>query len=239
MRTLTISEFNSRFPKGNSSYFDGLTSAEQMKYVELYSLYASLLNLYCIRNFEFAKYDKILLDSPYKFPVVEDDDMDMYQFLASDYLNYLYVRNNCYIERLSDDEWNYLVGLSTSVSKDDDILYDDSIDSFIGNSFKKVISEDSENILFGSENSNAFADGNGLVVGVRYDNYKMLPGQNDEDFFNCQTGREQDLDMLESIINARVSKSSSLPVTTIVYNEYNTYPRTDNNENLKEKDAVK
>ena len=221
MKRLTVEEYKSRVPVGNSEYFDSLSKEEQDEYVKQYSVYSELLTDYFIKHFSLKEYDDALVNSPYSFCPVEEDDMDIYQYLASDRLSYLYIRNNLYIERLDDKEKTFLNGLSDC----DEVAYNDEVDSFVGGSYKKVISEEKEKCFFGPETYEYLLDGNGLVIAVRYDDYQLLPGQTEDEWFDYNYNRLQDIDMLSELMEMRLSKESGCSTKVAKYNASSTYKR--------------
>lgn len=232
MKRITVEEYRTRFPKWNNDYFENLSSEQQEMYVEQYNVYSHFLTEFFIKHYSLDEYDKALLNSPYSFPFVDEEEMDIYQYLASDRLNYLYIRNNLCIEKLSIDELSFL----SLKAQDDDPLYDEEVDKFIETTFKKVMVEDGKNDFFGPESGEYLCDENTIVLGVRYDDYQLLPGQSEDDWMLDNSNRLQDYEMLASIVDVRLSKACGCPVKTIRYNEFSTIKKDSSievNENEK------
>ena len=95
--------------------------------------------------------------------------MDIYQYTSSKYLNYLYIRNNIYIEKLSKEELLYL-------SNTKEIL-DYNNEQFIEKTYKKIILEN-EYTMYGPDNPKYFKKPNTLVIGLRC---KSIDLNNDSD----------------------------------------------------------
>lgn len=221
MKSITVEEFKTKVPFSNSEYFDGLDKERQESYVTLYSAYSSLLTDYFIKNFKLDEYDEALLDSPYSFPKLKEEDMDIYQYLAADKLSFVYLRNNLYIERLSDDEQKYLI----EKAQGDEISFDDVADEFIKNTFKKVMlenggEEDNVNVFYGPDNGNFMYPDNAIIVGIRYDDYYQLPGESQEDWLEKNNNRLQDVETLSTILETRMSKLTGVDCYAVKYNEF-------------------
>jgi hypothetical protein len=115
MKSLTVEEYKSRLPISNSQYFDSLSKDMQEEYLRQYCVYNELLSDYFIKNFALKEYDDALVTSPYSFCLVNENDMDIYQYLASDKLSFVYLRNNLYVERLDEEEQKYLIEKSVTL----------------------------------------------------------------------------------------------------------------------------
>ncbi len=221
MKKITVEEFKTRVPSDNREYFDNLDKDSQESYVTMYNLYSNLLTEYFIRHFKLKEYDDALINSPYSFPKVKEGNMDIYQYLASPKLSFVYLRNNLYIERLSDEEQMLLV----EKASEDEIAYDDKIDQLIGATYKKVMltnptDEEATNILFGPDNKNFMAPNNAIVVGIRFDDYQQIPGQKDEDWLEENNNRLQDVHTLSIIIESKLSRETGIPTVAIKYNDF-------------------
>lgn len=223
MKSITVEEFKTRIPFSNSEYFNSLDREEQESYVALYNTYSSLLTDYFINNFKLDEYDEALVDSPYSFTKIEEDDMDIYQYLASDKLNFVYLRNNLYIERLSREEQQYLI----DKAQEDDISFDDEADEFIKTTFEKVMlenfdSRESTNVFYGPDNGNFIYPDNAIIFGIRYNDYYQLPGQSEEDWLEENNNRLQDVETLSTILETRMSKLTGVDCYAVKYNEFST-----------------
>lgn len=221
MKSITVEEFKTRIPCSNSEYFDRLDKEAQESYVALYNVYSSLLTDYFIKNFKLKEYDDALLKSPYDFPKLKEEEMDIYQYLASSKLSFVYLRNNLYIERLSDEEQKYLV----EKAQDDEVLLDDAADGFIRTTFKRVMlenggKEDSVNVFYGPDNGNFMYPDNAIIVGIRYDNYYQLPGESSDSWVEENNNRLQDVETLSTILETRMSKLTGVNCYAVKYNEF-------------------
>ena len=173
MKKITRDIYNTRFPLVNYDYFNNLNNVEE--YLDNYSLYVDLLLKYLIKNTDIKKIDdeiKNCKDYMFDFEPISEKKQDLYQYLCNHELSFFYIRNNIYIERLTEGELLFLNSL-----KDVDI-YNDDIDLFIKNTYKRLIKEDTRNdgkdyiINFGpSDNQRFFSPNNSLVIGARMNEY--------------------------------------------------------------------
>lgn len=170
MKNIKKEWYDTRFPKYDNINLDEFNESEVEAYLALYSCYLSLFEKYLNKRLELFKIDQEFSKSLLSFEKVKEDDKDFYQAIASDELNYLYIRNNLYIERLTENELKYLG--SKFDSSEEDINQIDF--EFIESTFKKVIFENAiENgqmlLNFGPENGRFEALNNALIIGFRYD----------------------------------------------------------------------
>lgn len=160
-----------KLPYRNKEYFDSMSLESQESYLKLYKLYNNLLVQYLIKKYDLNLYDKMIKDSNRLFTKVDTNDMDIYQYVSSKYLDYLYIRNNIYIEKLSQEELLYL-----SSTKE---LLDSNNEQFIEKTYKKVIFEN-EYTMYGPDNSKYLKKPNTLIIGLRCKSIDLNNGSDDE-----------------------------------------------------------
>lgn len=169
MTEINKSLLETKIPYDNKEYFDSMSPESQESYLKLYSLYNNLLIQYLIKKYNLNLYDEMIQNSKRNFKKVDTNDMDIYQYTSSKYLNYLYIRNNIYIEKLSKEELLYL-------SNTKEIL-DYNNEQFIEKTYKKIILEN-EYTMYGPDNPKYFKKPNTLVIGLRC---KSIDLNNDSD----------------------------------------------------------
>ena len=169
MTEINKSLLETKIPYDNKEYFDSMSPESQESYLKLYSLYNNLLIQYLIKKYNLNLYDEMIQNSKRNFKKVDTKDMDIYQYTSSKYLNYLYIRNNIYIEKLSKEELLYL-------SNTKEIL-DYNNEQFIEKTYKKIILEN-EYTMYGPDNPKYFKKPNTLVIGLRC---KSIDLNNDSD----------------------------------------------------------
>lgn len=236
MKRITVEEFKTRTPISNKDYFESLSSQEQENYIELYNVYSALLTSHFIEKYKLDEYDNVLVNSPFSFPKVKEEDMDIYQYLASSNLSFIYLRNNLYIERLSQEEKNQLVWLA----QEDELEYTPEVEALIETTFRKVIAEnptDEENlnVFYGPMSGDFLAPDNAIIIGIRYDDYQLLPGETEEDWVEQNNNRLQDTETVSSLLEVRIPMLTNTPTRAIKYNEFSAKKKevTNTEENTK------
>ena len=171
MTEINKSLLETKIPYDNKEYFDSMSPESQESYLKLYSLYNNLLIQYLIKKYNLNLYDEMIQNSKRNFKKVDTKDMDIYQYTSSKYLNYLYIRNNIYIEKLSKEELLYL-------SNTKEIL-DYNNEQFIEKTYKKVIFEN-EYTMYGPDNSKYLKKPNTLIIGLRCKSIDLNNDSSDE-----------------------------------------------------------
>ena len=146
------------------------------EYLNLYSLYMYYFTKYLIKTIRLDQYDESLKNSNLSFVNIIENQ-DVYQLMNSSLLNYFYIRNNIYLDKLTNDELNFLKQQLTSLNYN----INEEIESFIEKTYKKLIFETINNnpnmiakISHGPISSSAFFSRNdALVIGFRYDEFNL------------------------------------------------------------------
>ena len=107
----------------------GLTNYNKLseKYIELYNKYNKYFLRFMIDILDLNMYDKLIGNSELDFGICRENRQDVYQ--KSSPLNYIYIKNNLHIEKLSDNDLRLL-----DVCNDDNILLD-----LIRRTYKEII----------------------------------------------------------------------------------------------------
>lgn len=220
-KSISIEDYNTRFPKLNEEMFDGLTKEEKETYMMLYSAYSEAFRDYIIKKLNLKIYDNDLLDSPLNFKENDEEQMDLYQSITKDNLKYIYIRNNLYIERLTYEERTNLLNMYLKKSE----ANPKQIEKFVEDTYKKVIFEDISKsgeirrINYGPDNPLFFASNNSLVLGINYDEFS-LNGLTDDEW---SKQHDEQGDKLVSLVNNIINNESDkldVPLRVILYNEY-------------------
>lgn len=159
MKIITKELFATRKPY--SDYFDNIPLDSQNNYLRLYSVYSDLLIQYLIKKYDLKAYDEMLKTSSKRFVKVDTENMDLYQYTSSEYLDFLYLRNNIYIENLNEEEIMYL-------NKITDSRLNDEFEKFIENTYRKVIFTNKGYTMYGPDNSKYLKSTNSLIIGLRH-----------------------------------------------------------------------
>lgn len=213
-----------------------MTSSEKAEYIKEYSLYRKWFTEYIIKMLNLKEYDEKIKNSGLNLKPNDLKDMDIYQYFSSDDLSYFYIRNNIYLERLSDDEKAFL---QAQLRKENFDL-DENATEFIEKTYKKVVVENFEDFdnLFGETlyfygpNTMRFAaPGNALVIGMRYDEFAE-DGASDEEWKRQHDEQEMFIYPIFDRMSYQFEKILGMPVSVIKYNQFSVKKRR-----MKEKDT--
>ncbi len=220
---ITIQNFGTRNPNSNQMYFNNLKEEEKKDYLSLYITYSNLLYKFLLEQLNLKKYDDMIINADNHFQPVNVNDMDIYQYLSIKYLKYIYIRNNLYIERLSNEEMEYL----KLKNKNHDLELDNDTRNFISNTYLKVISEqiDSKvvNISYGPDNLRFYKPNNALIIAIRFDDYYKEVGETSEEWEAKYNDKLLELDMIKACLNSNLKKSG-IKSEVIIYNDFSVIP---------------
>ncbi len=207
------------FPTVGLNYYNNLEKQDRILYLHLSTIYRTLLNKY-IKYISLQKYDDLILNSDLDFKKVKNEAKDFYQYYNNAGLNYYYVRNNIYVERLNEEEKQFLIRKMSNV----DYNLDDESISFIEKTYKKLIEEKNEKIEnnyflnFGPNTSERFfSPNNSLVIGFRYD----LSNSKDNWLENLNRKNEYSK-LLNSEIEKDLKQKLNYEVKVITYDNQST-----------------
>lgn len=221
--------FSLRTPNNNENILTNLSTQKKETYLKLYSIYSYLLNQYLIKKLNLKEYDTILANWKINFPVIQENNMDIYQYLSSGLLKYFYLRNNIYIERLSKEDTDYLYNIYNTKN----LNLDEEKEKFIERTYLNIILEEPNQINhyinYGPDNSNYFKPTNAIIIGFRFDEYLN---------HNIKTWPETHYEQLEivnnllEIVKYDINKLNlSIPVCIIKYNDFSIKKTVDNKKN--------
>ena len=226
LKKIEVSVYETRFPKNNFLFFDKLTDEEKKEYLLLYSLYSNYLYNYLIQLLNLKEYDNLLKNSDKNFVVIDDDNKDLYQFLSNGFLNYIYIRNNIYLERLNEEEYKFLKNRLIA----NNLGYDNLAKKFIDNTYKKVILENVSDknhvkINYGPDNYQFYQMDNALILGIRYDNYYRENNINDQEWEKESNDRELIVDIMIEMLSKTLKKNIEISSFVIKYNDFSVKPK--------------
>lgn len=228
MSLLTEKDYSTRFPNNNTEYFDTLNSNQKEMYIKCLNYYYEVFVSYLVNKLDLKKHDQNLSNSKNNFIKVTPEKMDIYQSLSSFELNYLYLRNNIYLEHLTKEEINLLYTfMMNNIGIDSTELI-----SFIEKTYPRLIFETKEvtNINFGPESSSFIAPSNNIIIGIRIDDFQdaeLVP--NWEELHN---NREFELEFFINYLKNELQNKLSVPVTIIRYDDLSV-KKKHNSDSLK------
>lgn len=107
-----------------------------IQYMVCENVYRYFFEQYLINKTSIKRIDDNFMNSDLKFQKVLDSDKDFYQYYSN--LNYLYIRNTLYVEKLSSNDLNVLINRYNKQDKN----FDEQISSLIERTYKNVIKTD-------------------------------------------------------------------------------------------------
>ena len=204
------------FPYNKFILKKNLKKQEIANYLELYNAYRELLTNYLIDKMNLTKYDKKITESKLNFTIVEKEKMDIYQYFSANQLNYFYIRNNIYIEKLVNEDKEFLL----DKIQNNNYNIDNRTKKFLERTYKKVIMEDVlENgkeciTLYGPDSSKFMAKNNNIIIGFRFDDFYNMRERK-----NFAKEYKEQLMFIKNIIN-EMKAEYDYDVTIIEYNDF-------------------
>lgn len=207
--------------------FKNITEEE---YAEIYSIYRKLFTEYMIEKLNLKEYDRRIKNSGLNFCVNKEEDMDLYQYFSSEYLDYFYLRNNLYIEKLNDNELDFF----RKKLKTGNYNLDDESRVMMEKTYQKIIFEDvlgngEECTTFFGPSSGYMAKNNGLIIGVRYDEFARN-GLSDDKWDKLHNRQKRFLTQLIGEMKENIEKKVEGPIYFFRYNEFSIRKRNKERE---------
>ena len=117
----------------------GLIQQDQFsdEYFKIYSTYKFLLEKWILSVMPLRYYEDKIKFSKYSFDFVSEDSMDVYQYYSNMNLNYIYLRNNIYVENFDEKEIKYILDKCDS----NNLVLDNNTIEFLNRTYKKAISD--------------------------------------------------------------------------------------------------
>ncbi len=130
----------------------------------LYNIYRRFYTEYLIKKLRLLDYDKLLQELN-----IENNDLDFYKRYSSDYLKYIFIRNNLYVSKLTNEEKDYLL-------RNENSDLNEEIESFIERTYKRVINGFGDNhyCFYGKQIKPYAAKSDMIVIGIYDDKYDLI-----------------------------------------------------------------
>ena len=224
---LTKEDLEDRNPKTQGYDFSKMTEEQMDYYLNLTSYYYHMLNKYVISKLGLQEYDDALKNSPFNFVATSEENMDLYQSLASDEMSYFYVRNNVYVERLTKEERRFLKARMEEAN----VELDDEMINVLDETMPKVISESTNleqqgMVNFGPLNKQYFAPSNSLVIGFRYDEFNNSGCKDDDEWDVNHDNQREQLGRIIMDISTNSKDKFNVPLAIIEYNDFSVKKKT-------------
>jgi len=187
-------------------------------YLILYSVYNILLIQFLMKEYYLKDVDEQLAKRVGDFIPISKEMMDLYQYSSLGFLKYFYLRNNIYIERLSDDDKRYLFEIYNSGN----YSLNEERENFIRRTYLNTILEypnnTNRNFCYGPDNRKFIKPGNAIIIGVRYDQFSNMT--DDTNVFNVFAKRTGQIQILSNFLEYKIKSMSSIPFYVIEYDEF-------------------
>lgn len=220
MKILTFAEYETRSPKKNGEYFNSLSIDEKSRYLKLQALYYDLEQQYLMEMLSIDEADKALSVSVLNFKRVDEENKDIYQYQA-DRLNFFYIRNNIYIERLNESEREYL----ETKLKSNNCELNDKDKEFIETTIYRVSVEETDNtkksnMFYGSASKSFMESNDSIIIGFRYNEFFVPKGQSDDEWEKNYTAQRRDAEYYLSKLEFDIQVRGMERCAVLMYNEY-------------------
>lgn len=184
---------------------------DNSEYFKLLNNYKKLFESYLKDKLPLQLIDDNMKSSDLKFVPVKEEDMDFYQISSTMGLNYIYLRNNLYIENLSKEDLEIFYTLET---------FDDKAKEFIKRTYLTVINPYDEKriIFYGPENSKHLCDSTDVVLGIRYNEFE-INGMSDEEFQKNFLEQLRLISQVSTLLEIASPNELGSNVKVIQYNE--------------------
>lgn len=186
-------------------------------YFKVLILYKRLLNKYLVDTLNLKKYDDMIKNNELNFIPNTKEDYDIYQYTSNMGMDYLYIRNNLFIERLTSNQLNLLIE-----AYDQNVASKDVID-IVTSTYKDVIryhndKPDSLNVKYGPFNPSFFAPNNSIVIGLNVDLFADN-GLDDNEWKENFFKQMKFINDFQNQMSEELKSKLDIPVTIIRYDE--------------------
>lgn len=219
-------ELKTIYPNRGVNALINMSDKDKQGFLLKYDLYRKLFSEFIILRLNLKEYDIEVSNSKLKFKINSESDMDFYQYYSSEELHYFYIRNNIYIDKLSEIENNFLQEKINS----NNYNFDEESENFIESTYTKVIFEDvlnnGENCIttYGPDSNSFMAPNNAVVIGFRYDEFN-LNELDDKEWNELHNKQLMYLKELNDRMSVDMDNVLQVPVAILRYNEFSVRKR--------------
>ena len=234
MEIINKENFELRFPNLGEINMNAMEEEARNFYFNLYAIYMDLFYKYLLKNINLKSYEKEL--SAMSLKPIEKDEMDFYQSLAHQFLSYFYIRNNVYLERLANEQVEFMAQKIINSNFELDNKTEEIIESTFRNLiFENVTGNFDSNFIvnFGPNLPQFHAPVNALVLGIRFQN--IIKNGNPKTIEQYRLILAE-LDSIIERMEEDFSDILKIPVKVILYDEKSIKKKDellDNEDNLK------
>jgi len=191
----------------------------------LYRNYRTLLDHYLKNKLHLHDYDDRIANSSLRFIPVSREDMDYYQSISTMGLKYIYLRNEIYVEKLSEQDVLYYTSLTQAELRSPGIkslervrrTYTDIIDGVTGQEKKDSVSGMSR---YGPDSDRFWFPSDQLVFGIRHDEFADNGLGEDEAWMNNNFAQTSFINGIIEQMSAECSRIIGKKVNVLLYDEF-------------------
>lgn len=217
MEKITRENINMQYPRivNNDLLDEKKFESEDLndKYFNAMNLYKLFFETYLKEKLPLELIDNNLKKSDLKFVPIKEEDMDFYQITSTMGLTYIYLRNNLYIEKLSEEDIEFLLSKSE---------YDDEVKGFIERTYLSVINpySDDENLImfYGPETEKHLCHSKDVVLGIRYNEFEQ-GDVSDEEYQKKFLEQLRLIAQISSVVEIMSPNEFGSEVRCVQYNE--------------------
>jgi len=148
----------------NTIVFDESLQITEEEFYSMQIKYKQDLEKILKKIFDFNSVDKMILSSNYEIPPMNDDGNNFYRDSSTLSSDYLYLRNNIHIERLSREELEYIkIRIGNKENLEENFIY---------KTLDRVIFEDGEKTILGNPISRDIVQSKSIMFEIAYDSKK-------------------------------------------------------------------
>ena len=184
------------------------------KYNTIYKKYKLLLDSFLNSKLNIKSFDEELQKSNLDFRKIDSEEKDFYQSNSSLDSSFVYLRNNLYLDKLSNEDLDKVY----SLNEEDIKSLNDELVNFMLKTYKDVICGGEGFISYGPNSEDYWKPSNSIVFGFRYNEY---PEDVDDEVFDDYNYSQ--IQFLSSFLDNKSKEYSSIlgeKVEFIWYNEF-------------------
>lgn len=197
----------------------GLISGDDYSlYLNVQALYRKAFEKYLLSNVDLKKYDDILKESELDFGIIDDEHKYIFHEKSYMNLNYLYVRNYFYIEKLNDEYVELLLERLSNKNYDIDTvmfkMVEETFRDVINDNYKYEQYHDSTTTCYGSNVPRNIVNSKSLVIVLQYGKNKRTYTK--DEFIINQYKKQEYLKNIISDIEGYVSNIINAPTKVLI-----------------------
>ena len=191
------------------------------KFFKVYRAYQILLDKYLLMKYPLKKYDECIANSGLLFLPTKNEQKDYFQYTSSMNLKYIYLRNNIFVEKLSNETIEKILNLpiaeinnpskeTLSIIED---TYKDVIDYCSGKEYTGVSN-------YGPNTEEFWFESDEMVFGIAFDDFGENGLGDSEAWLDNNFKQIDFMNDLIAKMNKECSEIFKKNVSFVWYNEY-------------------